>query len=141
MKSGEKMIKSNNKLIGLAIKNSEIKNSVFAQLYKKSKTWTLPTILANDSHDTFIHLSALMRSVNIHEVQKVRIVHDSDVLYSDSVLRTIIYETITDKNFAFHSNLDKKIILCRFMPITELRRFRNRTEFMLFYLNSVYTKR
>lgn len=134
------MTKSN-KLIGLAVKSSEIKNVVFAQLYKKSKTWTLPTILANDIHDTFTHLNTLMKSINICEAQKVKIVHDSDVLYSNSALRTIIYEVITDKNSVPRNNLEREMAFCKFMPITELKRFRNKTEFMLFYLNSVYTRK
>lgn len=139
-KESEMLNNSNKRLIVFVIKKSSDQNAVFAQFYRKSRTWTLPSRLIGPRQTLLGSVRELIKKVELSGIKQARVVYDSEILYTKDVTRTILYEVITSGKESFHNELEisTKIGYQGFISIARLQNLKNRTEFTKVYLNNLY---
>lgn len=137
------MINNNDyRLVVFAISQAKNRETVFAQLYRKSKTWTLPNELLKPKQTMLEGIKNLLKEVEFSEVQKAEIIYDSEILYTKDIVRTILCEVTVSRKIPIYREIPKNLLMDYqgFVPITQLWALKNRTELMKLYLRKRINK-
>lgn len=139
-KENKMLNNSNKRLIVFVIKRLGDQNDIFAQFYRKSKTWTLPSRLVGSRQTLLGSIRELIRKIGLSEIKRAKIIYDSEILYTQEITRTILYEITINGKGSFHNELEisTKMGYQGFVSIARLQELKNRTEIVKVYLNNLY---